>query len=201
MPAPEVASVALEGCPSTLCDSIGIWQLWFCTGDIAGNASEPLSWCRQVGAGMRDALRSRLAWQCQWKGTLDHHGAPRYCGKVMWGWFSLCWLRICINHPRPHGALGSGGYSSVVVDHPQAFVLDASRAVGLSNMAAPAALPADMMLLSRTLCSFWKGRIWQDREEEMQVFPCIFIFLLVQAQPHEVSIHFSSPGSCTQQIQ
>lgn len=67
-------------------------------------------------------------------------------------------------------------------------------------MAALAALPADMMLLSGTLCNFWKGRIWQDGEEEMQFFPFIFILLLVKPQPYEVTIHFNSRGSCRQQI-
>jgi len=44
-------------------------------------------------------------------------------------------------------------------------------------MAVPAHLLTDMMLLSRTLHNFSKGRIWQDGKEEMQIFAFIFIFL------------------------
>lgn len=70
----------------------------------------------------------------------------------------------------------------------------------MGDMAVPAALLTGTMLLSRTLHNFLKGRIWQDRKEEMQIFSFIFIFLLGKPQPYEVTIHFSIQGSCTQQI-
>lgn len=47
------------------------------------------------------------------------------------------------------------------------------------SMAVPAALLTGMMILIRTLRNFLKGRIWQDRKEEMQIFSFMFIFFLL----------------------
>lgn len=70
-----------------------------------------------------------------------------------------------INPPKPQGIRGCTRPHQVAVNYPQTFFLDMNKAVG--NMAA---LLASTMLPSRTLRSFSKGRIWQDRKGEMQIF-------------------------------
>ena len=128
---------------------------------------------------------------------------PGTCWGLVWGQFCLRWLRVDINPPKPQGIHGCAGPHRVAVNYLQTLLLDMNKAVGLGNMAGPAALLTSTMLPSMTLHSFSKRRIWQDRKEEMLILSFSFVFVfffLGKPQPYEVTIHFSSQRSCTEQI-
>lgn len=58
------------------------------------------------------------------------HDAREVPWEAAWGRFSSRWLRVYINPPKTHGALGRAGPRCVAVNHPQAFLPGVSRAVG-----------------------------------------------------------------------
>lgn len=100
---------------------------------------------------------------------------PRmYCGESCGDTCPCAGSGLTSGPPKPQGILGCAGPHWVVVNYPPVFLLDMSKAGG--DTAGPAALFTSAMLLSRTLCSFLKGRIWQDRKGEMQIFSFSFVF-------------------------
>lgn len=93
---------------------------------------------------------------------------PETCWGVVWGHLFLHWLRVDINPPKPQGIHGCTVPHQAAVNYPQTFLLDLNKAV--DNTAGPAVLLTSTMLPSRTLHNLSKGRIWQDRKGEMQIF-------------------------------
>lgn len=190
LPTPVWAFLGLEERLGILQRSLGAWQPQFPAGagGGAGNHSGPVSGAAFSHGGAQAApQRAGTEWK-QGRGCAgatagviagaDCAGAQQDTQDVLWGvvWghLSLRWLRVDISPPKPQGILGWAGPHWVVVNYPPVFLLDMSKAGG--DTAGPAALFTSAMLLSRTLCSFLKGRIWQDRKGEMQIFSFSFVF-------------------------